>query len=151
MRTVNDGSFTGRCVRSTDCSRTTESALPRGRASFFRLKQNGQRRNDSALAGRAQVARLSSPKDAATLTEHDSEVNKMSYPNPVLFECSPISPDHRQTVELLCKPKDPPEGGPWCICSRKAISALQAGAPICCDELPWSCPFTSQITSTPTT
>lgn len=70
---------------------------------------------------------------------------------PVLFPTEPLRTGHRHTVELLCKPSTPPEGGPWCVCAAAAIRALQAGAPAPCDDMPWRCPFTSQNKSTPIT
>jgi hypothetical protein len=121
------------------------------RANTCSSKQSAQLRNDSKLGGRALEARLSSPKDVSTLTEHDSEVNKVSNPNSVLFDCSPIRSEHSKTVELLFKPLPVPQGGPWCVCSLKAMTALKKGVPVPCAELPWKCPFASEIAGTPTT
>ena len=68
----------------------------------------------------------------------------------VLFDARPIRTEHAKTVEMLFKPLEVPEGGPWCVCSLKAICALKSGNPESCSDMPWHCPFASRSRCTPT-
>lgn len=126
------------------------SAGERARGSSFNEKESARAICVTARAGRLWGRPIHPSWIAATVIQLALEVKKVSHPNPVLFDCTPIHRGHRETVELLCKPEGAPEGGPWCVCSPQAISALKHKVPIACADLPWKCPFASEITSTPT-
>ena len=73
----------------------------------------------------------------------------MNTPQRVLFPVQRTHYDHGETVRMLLDGKPIPEGGPFCICSPKAICALKAGAPVPCADLPWKCPFNQPQPETP--
>ena len=69
----------------------------------------------------------------------------------VLFSTQHTHYNHTETVRSLLEGKPIPDGGPFCICSPKAICALKEGTPVECKSMPWKCPLAAEIESTPTT
>lgn len=65
----------------------------------------------------------------------------MKRPLPVLFPLEDKPYAHTEALQAIFAGKEIPEGGPFCVCSPKAILTALRGFPVACDDLPWSCPF----------